>query len=299
MTNPVEKILALRMRKAWAKNDSLRDADKTIPENIQVFDNISYGPYKKANLLALYSPKDSVNENLPCIVNIHGGGFFYGNKEIYQFYSADLAQRGFKVITFNYRLAPENRYPKQLEDINQLMFWVQKNAEKYHLDLNNLFITGDSAGGNLAYTYSAILTNPQFAKKFSFDLPKNIKPKALGLNCGNYDCELPENTPKSPLMKAYLGRGGFEKNKERLRVKNFITKDFPPCYVVSGSKDFLLYQLQPLVQLLNSKGIKNQWKVYGTKDDENSCHVFHVNVSLDLAKQCNDDECNFFKSFFS
>ncbi len=37
-------------------------------------------------------------------------------------------------------------------------------------------------------------------------------------------------------------------------------------------------------------------KVYGTKDNQNAEHFFHVNISLDIAKQCNDDECNFFTS---
>ena len=96
------------IRTNWAISDRERDEGLTTPEDITRHDDISYGPYGEWNLLDIYHKKD-VNTCQPTIVNIHGGGWVYGNKEIYQFYCMSLAQRGYTVVNFNYRLAPENK----------------------------------------------------------------------------------------------------------------------------------------------------------------------------------------------
>ena len=94
----------------WAIGDAKRDAGLTTPDDIMRFDDISYGPYGKDNLLDIYVLKDTKTVR-PTIVNIHGGGWVYGCKEIYQFYCMRLAERGFTVVNINYRLAPETRFP--------------------------------------------------------------------------------------------------------------------------------------------------------------------------------------------
>ena len=98
------------IRTNWAIADAKRDEGLTTPDEIMRFDNISYGPYGKDNLLDIY-----VNKNVtgiqPAIVNVHGGGWVYGCKEVYQFYCMSLALKGFTVVNINYRLAPENRFP--------------------------------------------------------------------------------------------------------------------------------------------------------------------------------------------
>lgn len=298
MTNPFYKIAAVKMRKDWSKNDALRNSKYSIPDSVVLYDDISYGKYKDANLLCVYKPKARHSEKLPCIVNFHGGGFFYGDKEVYQFYSAELAAQGFAVVTFNYRLAPEHKYPKQLEDINNVMKWISVNGKNYGLDTENLFFVGDSAGGRLVYDYTVMVTNPQYAKMFNIETP-GLKPKAVGLNCGVYDFDLMTDKMQLMMIKSYTGSHGLKKYAEHLKTKNFLTADFPPAFVMSASHDFCQYQLKPMVELLKSKGIKTVSKIYGTPEDQNAFHVFHVDIGTDLAKECNQDECNFFKSFIS
>jgi len=295
MTNPFYKIAAVKFRKDWAKNDALRDAKYTIPQTVVLYDDISYGKYKKANLLCVYKPKAQNSEKLPCIVNFHGGGFFYGNKEVYQYYCAALAEMGFAVVSFNYRLAPENHYPKQLEDINNVMKWISANARDYGLDTNNIFFTGDSAGGRLVYDYTVLHTNPAYAQMFKLTTPEAIKVRAVALNCGVYDFDLMTDKLQLTMTKGYVGGSGLKKYSEHLKTKNFLTANFPPAYVMSASHDFCLYQFQPMVDLLKSKGIETESKIYGAPEDESAVHVFHIDVGTDLAKECNKEEAAFFK----
>lgn len=288
MTNILYKIMASKFRREWAKGDYLRDKDFSIPANVEIKQNISYGINGKWNLLDVIIPKDT-GKPYPVIVNFHGGGFFYGNKEVYKLYAATLASKGFAVVNFNYRLCPENRFPKQLEDCNNVYKWICANAGEYSFDLNRIYFAGDSAGANLVYFYSAILTNPEYARLYGFEIPAT-KPKAIALNCGLYEIEKDINILVS---KAYVGRGK-KKYKNHLDIQKYITGNFPPAYIVSAPNDFLLCQMQPLADFLTAKGIPVETKIYGTKDDKNAVHVFHLNMRLDYGKQCNDDECEFF-----
>ena len=126
----------------WKISDDKRDEGLTTPEDIIRFDNISYGPYGDANLLDIYHQK-KVTKPQKTIISIHGGGWVYGSKEQYQFYGMRLAQRGFTFVNFNYRLAPEYKYPTALEDINQVFLFIRDHAEEYAIDTNNIFVVGD------------------------------------------------------------------------------------------------------------------------------------------------------------
>lgn len=67
-------------------------------------------PHGVWNLLDLHYPEET-DHPLPVIVSIHGGGYGYGTREVYHHYCADLARRGFAVVNFNYRLAPDSQFP--------------------------------------------------------------------------------------------------------------------------------------------------------------------------------------------
>lgn len=283
----------------WAISDAKRDEGLTTPEDIKRYDNISYGPYGEWNLLDVYHQKD-VSKPMPVIVNIHGGGWVYGNKEIYQFYCMNLAQRGFVVVNFNYRLAPEVNYPAPLEDINAVMTFIKENADTYYMDTDNVFVVGDSAGGQLASQYLTIYTNPEYAKFFDFEVP-DIKIRAAGLNCGVYDVKKTMEQDLNERIADYVGKDNFQKPMakgtvmESLDVMSNITKDFVPSYVMSAVNDFLVTDVEPMYQLLKNLGVDCEMKVYGTKEQEEVAHVFHVNIRLEEARKCNDDECAFFR----
>ncbi len=103
-----------KLRAEFKKADDIRDAGLSTPDDIIRYDNICYGEDKKWQMLDVYRPKDKKDEILPVIVSIHGGGWVYGDKERYQYYCMNLAERGFAVVNFTYRLAPEFKFPSPL-----------------------------------------------------------------------------------------------------------------------------------------------------------------------------------------
>ena len=93
-----------------SRNDRKRDEGLTAPEEIFRFDNIPYGPDPWWHLLDIYRPRDAEGK-IPVIIDVHGGGWVYGDKVLYSHYCMDMARRGFAVVNFNYRLAPRHRFP--------------------------------------------------------------------------------------------------------------------------------------------------------------------------------------------
>lgn len=277
-----------------SKTDKKRDAAIELPKGVTVCADIRYAPHGKEGLLDVYYP-EATQGKLPTIVSIHGGGYVYGSKAIYQRYCMDLARRGFGLVNFNYRLAPRSKFPAPLEDTNAVMQWICANGEKYHLDPDKIFLVGDSAGAQLASQYAAIYSNSDYAKLFDFRIPK-INIRALGLNCGMYDGGKMGAFPRKGLQADYLGKK-IPENDPRLFVLEAIGSSYPPAHITTATHDFLKDNAEPMYRFLLEKGIDTQWKCYQRADNGELGHVFHVNIGLPEATRCNDDQCAFFRKY--
>jgi len=276
-----------------SRSDRKRDGAIPLPQGVTEFRDISYGPHGKWSLLDVYYP-EGTTAPLPTIVSIHGGGYVYGTKEIYRRYGMDMAKRGFTFVNFNYRLAPRWKFPTPLADTNAVLHWVTQNAKRYHLDPDRIILLGDSAGAQMTAQYAAMMTNPEYAKLFRLKLPR-VQLCALGLFCGMYDMHERASLPRKGIFRDYLE--DLDPEDPRFRVLENITKDFPPAFIATACHDFLRPCAEPMHRFLQENGIDSQWKCYGTEGDETVAHVFHVNIVLDEARQCNDDAAAFWKRY--
>ncbi|MBR2562456.1 MAG: alpha/beta hydrolase fold domain-containing protein [Eubacterium sp.] len=87
----------------------------------------------------------------PVVFQYHGGGYVFGSAVADDGFCETLCRlSGCNVIGVEYRLAPEVRYPAQLEDAWEVLCWIRKHAEEYDLDADRIAVTGFSAGANLA-----------------------------------------------------------------------------------------------------------------------------------------------------
>ena len=116
-------LMTWMLRRNFTSSDNKRDAGLTTPDDIERWDDICYGTDAKWQTMDVYRPKGTTDK-LPVIVSIHGGGWTYGDKERYQWYCMNLAQRGFAVVNFTYRVAPEFKFPAGIEDTSLVFQWM-------------------------------------------------------------------------------------------------------------------------------------------------------------------------------
>jgi acetyl esterase len=99
----------------------------------------------------LYAPPDDAAETLPGFVYFHGGGMVGGSVESHDLVAAALAQTtGCRLISVDYRLAPEHPFPAGVEDAIAAVTWVFQHAESLGIDTKRFVVGGDSAGATLA-----------------------------------------------------------------------------------------------------------------------------------------------------
>jgi acetyl esterase len=87
----------------------------------------------------------------PALVYLHGGGFVQGSPETHDAITAAIAGRtGYTVISVDYALSPEHRFPVALRQCEAVMRWLFAQADALGIRANAISVGGDSAGGNLA-----------------------------------------------------------------------------------------------------------------------------------------------------
>lgn len=289
--------LSEKLRAEFKKADDVRDALMSTPEDVDRWDNIVYGHTDREwQRLDVYRPKQAKGEDLPVIFSVHGGGWMYGDKERYQYYCMSLAQRGFAVVNFSYRLAPENKFPAQLEDLNLVCKWIMKRAGRFHFDTERIFAVGDSAGAQLLGLYAGICTNPEFAKKFDLQIPEGFAITAMALNCGVYEIKPKQGDLTSQIMEELLPEHGTEEELEKMNVLAGITDEYPPVFCMSAVADFLKDQAMLLSAKLIEQNVPFVLRIFGDKVNQLG-HVFHCDIKTIDAAQCNDAECDFFREF--
>lgn len=100
--------------------------------------------------LSIYAPRASPG-TLPCIYHIHGGGFVGGGAAQLTPLHIPLAHDlGCVIVSVDYRLAPEHRFPAAIEDCYAGLCWVFENAAALNIDPARIGLMGESAGGGLA-----------------------------------------------------------------------------------------------------------------------------------------------------
>lgn len=107
----------------------------------------------------LYSTKKSIAGPTPVLVNFHGSGFilpFHGTDDA--FCRRVVADTPFAVIDASYRLGPEHMHPADLEDVIDVVKWVQSQSERF--DSNHIALSGFSAGGNLVLAAAVTAFEP-------------------------------------------------------------------------------------------------------------------------------------------
>ena len=99
----------------------------------------------------IYKPKKSKEKKLPVFVNIHGGGFIQGSAEDDEVWCRNIVEAvGCSVVSIDYHLSPEYKFPVALEECYDVLRWAHDQAGELGFDSARIAVGGHSAGGNFA-----------------------------------------------------------------------------------------------------------------------------------------------------
>ena len=105
----------------------------------------------------LYDPADKAAPPRPVVAYFHGGGWVQGDLDTHHGLCARLAQRaGALVVSVDYRLAPEHKFPAAVLDCMAAYRWLRAHAAEIGGDARRVAVAGDSAGGNLSAVVSQL-----------------------------------------------------------------------------------------------------------------------------------------------
>ncbi|MDR6941565.1 alpha/beta hydrolase [Mucilaginibacter pocheonensis] len=241
---------------------------KLMPKGTVFYGNVHYANDTLIrHLLDIYVPA-SGKASYPLVVWLHGGGWRKGDK-----YSAvdymrgtvyEMIERGYAVVSINYRYSSNFKFPAQIQDCNQALSYLSENAGKYHLDKTKIAVIGFSAGGHLA-ALLGLSNNNKVSEFYVNGKIAQFKIRFVADYYGINDLKTltgPGTTdPNSGVQLLIGGKANEQPEKARKASPvNYIDRKDPPFFIVHGDKDQAVDQGQSieLSNKLNQAQVTNE-----------------------------------------
>ena len=219
--------------------------------------------YREINIEGMYGEWVSVNRahmKKHVILHCHGGGYSTGSSLYARTLTSKLADSAsMDVLCFDYRLAPENPYPAAPEDA--MKAWNYLMLQGYGAE--DVIVTGDSAGGNLAL--SLVLRLKQEGRL----LPAGLALMSPWTDLTSSGESFQSRAEVDPVLdSAYIDRmisayaPGQDLKNPRISPLYGDFTDFPPVYIQVGENEILLSDSQRLYQALEDAGAAVEMDVY-------------------------------------
>lgn len=294
-----EKLLnkqIAKQEKVLEKWLTKHDKENPFPnDKVKISENISYLDDNKFHLMDIYQPYNN-EKILPIIINIHGGGFLLGKKEVNKLYCAELAQKGYIVFCVEYPLSPKAKIIDILNDLIIAINKINEIAKDYNGDNNNLYLTGDSAGAYLCVYLSALKNNPNL--NHLLKIKNKIIPtiKGLGLISGmfytNKFDQIGVFVPKLIYGKNY--KKNYNNAYYNIENKEIISY-LSPCFLVTNKGDFLRHYSVNFSKKLAKYNIK--YKLLNINSKKMLPHAFVAMLpETEEAKIANNEMIEFLKN---
>jgi acetyl esterase/lipase len=295
----------LNFKNVFRDNDEPRLKKEVYPDNVsqEVFDYLGDGnEYHKFNL---YKLTDN-NEVKPLIIDIHGGAWVYGTKDLKKAFCTSFAERGYDVISMSYRLIDDVLMKDIIKDIFNCLNYIDTHKEELGVSFDKVLLTGDSAGGHLALVVSKLLNDPVLANELGLKIPNFIVKGAL-LNHAVPFTDIAGKIVGHPFLSMVAIPGVREilygkKYKKDIWYKKlaspytYINKDtkLPKLIVITSKADELYYyQSEMLKKLFDDNSVDFE---YHCSDHKDAWHVYNsILPYTEIGIEANDKIDQFFK----
>lgn len=201
----------------------------------------------------------------PVVVYFHGGGWVIADKQVYDGGARALAkQANAVVVSVDYRLAPEAKFPAAWDDALASYKWVSENAASIKGDPMRMALAGESAGGNLAVSTAIAVRDA------GLRMPRHVLAVYPVAQTGDLNTKsYVDSATAKPLNKPMIGwfvdkllAKPEDKMNPRLDIVHANLKGLPPVTIINAQIDPLREDGAMLQNALKKAGVKVERKVY-------------------------------------
>ena len=240
----------------------------------------------------LYKPR--VDNVLPVLVYVHGGGYILGNLDTHDRICRLLAVKsGWAVLAVDYTLAPEKQFPTQPDQVFAVLQHVTANGAKLGVNGGRIAIGGDSAGAylSLAATLDARnLGGPPVCAQLLYYGAFGLVDSASRRLYGWADLDGLDEKDSKSFLDQYVPNPK-DRNHPRVNLLKSDMAGLPPTFIGAVAYDPLRDDSLALAEFLSERGVTHRVEVY-----EGVLHGFvHYSVVEPKAMQAIDDGADFLK----
>ncbi len=201
----------------------------------------------------------------PVVVFFHGGGWVICNLETHDNLARTISRDADAiVVSVDYRMGPEHRFPIAVQDCFTATKWVAENASSLGADAGRLAVCGDSAGGNLSAVVSQIARDQggptiAYAALIYPAVDMTAKGGSLDENATGYFLETDE-------MEWFMSHYLTESERSDVRASPLLNRnlaDLPPCFIATCEYDPLRDEGEAYADALRASGVQVASKRYG------------------------------------
>ena len=278
---------------------------KTVLETGEILLNdLCYGTEYPNSYFDIWYPSDS-REKRPTFIDIHGGGFLFGDKtsgdplavgDARQSRQLEILKAGYTIVNMNYAFAPDYRFPVQVKQVDQLLRHLIMHEEEYHLDMTRVCLGGGSAGADLTEIYGVCVVNPDYAAQLEI-APVMTKEtlRALVIDEAALDSRTYDNRMYTMLL-SWLGDGNktYQGKHLLMNAKEHIRDRFIPAWINTSNRgEYFVREAEDLAAILQKIGAEYEL-IHFTREQADLDHGYAgVPNSSTWARQAFDSMLSF------
>lgn len=227
------------------------------------------------HLLDIYRPRSGAAD-MPVIVNIHGGGLFASYKTVNTNFNYEWARMGYAVVSLSYRRIPDTTLIHQIADVMAALRFVSEHRKQYGLNLDNCYLTGDSAGALLALFALALEGSKHLQQLFGIHAC-GIRFRAAAL------ISIMLDTRRKDLLSFLRNVVSAREEKGKSYLPYIFDPSamvgetqLPPLYLVTSAEDIIRKDTLKLDSILTAAGVEHRLHDFPKGKQTKLGHVFSV-----------------------
>lgn len=254
--------------KGCIENDVPRLEKEVYPSDVKILADIPYGNGTFG--YDVYFPENmDVNDTFEDVfLVIHGGAFVYGVKENNKLFGMHLAKiSGIPVVNMDYSLMPDNEL---IDVLREILEAADEVSSKF--GVKNFHLTGDSAGGYLAFAGAMLMAFPKMREDLKLTKKADYELKSVSPICGCY------KTPKDAFPSVYYEKEGNSNLPQYMYDLGEAVRIFgaPKTFIITGELDFLRSDNEYLRDVFEENNLPYTFYMGMNKDDRKMEHIFPI-----------------------